>query len=82
MEVSSTGIEKNLRKLEHYKKAINENIQIKLFKKDEEGNKEIQGTLKKVEPHEITIEKSGKNVNVEVSNIAQAKTIYDWEEKK
>ncbi len=81
LEVSSTGIEKNLRKFEHYEKAINKEIQIKLFKKDEKGNKEIKGILKKISPHEITIEEFGKNVNVDISNIAQAKTIYNWEEK-
>ena len=82
LEVSSTGIEKNLRKLEHYEKAINKEIQVKLFKKDEDGEKEIQGFLKKVNPDEITIEKNGKNVKVAINNITQAKTIYNWEEKK
>ena len=82
LEVSSTGIEKNLRKLEHYQKAIDKEIQVKLFKKDEDGEKEIQGFLKKVSPEEITIEKNGKNVKVAINNITQAKTIYNWEEKK
>ena len=82
LEVSSTGIEKNLRKLEHYEKALNKEIQVKLFKKDDDGKKEIQGFLKKVNPDEITIEKNGKNVKVAINNITQAKTIYNWEEKK
>ena len=82
LEVSSTGIEKNLRKLEHYQKAIDKEIQVKLFKKDQDGEKEIQGILKKVRPEEITIEKNGKNVKVAINNITQAKTIYNWEEKK
>ena len=82
LEVSSTGIEKNLRKLEHYQKAIDKEIQVKLFKKDEDGEKEIQGFLKKVSPEEITIEKNGKNVKVAINNITQAKTIYNWKEKK
>ena len=82
LEVSSTGIEKNLRKLEHYEKVIDKEVQVKLFKKDEDGEKEIQGFLKKVSPEEITIEKNGKNVKVAINNITQAKTIYNWEEKK
>ena len=82
LEVSSTGIEKNLRKLEHYEKALNKEIQVKLFKKDDDGKKEIQGFLKKVNPDEITIEKNGKNVKVAINNITQAKTIYNWKEKK
>ena len=82
LEVSSTGIEKNLRKLEHYEKVIDKEVQVKLFKKDEDGEKEIQGFLKKVNPEEITIEKNGKNVKVAINNITQAKTIYNWKEKK
>ena len=79
LEVSSTGIEKNLRKTKHYEKALGEKVKIKLFKKDEKGRKEIQGILKKITSKEITIEKDGETVNVELNNIAQAKTVYDRE---
>ena len=79
LEVSSTGLEKNLRTKEHYDKAIGKEIKIKLFKKDEHGNKEIEGTLKKIDNEEITIEKNGKNINIEIKDIAQAKTIYNWD---
>ena len=78
LEVSSTGVEKNLRKLEHYKDVIGKEIKIKLFKKDDEGNKEIEGLLEKVDEHEITLQKDGKNIIVTMSNIAQAKTLYHW----
>ena len=78
LEVSSTGVEKNLRKLEHYKDVIGKEIKIKLFQKDDEGNKEIEGLLEKVDEHEITLQKDGKNIIVTMSNIAQAKTLYHW----
>ena len=79
LEVSSTGIEKNLRKSEHYKKAIGKEIKVKLFQKDEEGNKELQGILIKANEEEITIEQNGKNINIQLTNIANGKTVYHWE---
>ena len=78
LEVSSTGIEKKLRKLEHYKKALEKEVKIKLFKKDTEGKKEIQGMLKNVTEQEITIEENGKTVNVKLKDIANAQTVYNW----
>ena len=46
LEVSSPGIERILRKDRHLEQNIGEEINIKLFKKDENGKKEIQGKLK------------------------------------
>ena len=66
LEVSSTGVEKKLRKLDHYKKALGKEIKIKLFKKDIEGKKEIKGILKNITEQEITIEENGKTVNVKM----------------
>lgn len=74
LEVSSTGIEKNIRKLEHYKQAIGTEIKVNLFKKDDNGNKEIQGILKNVSETQITID----NVTINLNNISQAKTVYHW----
>ena len=74
LEVSSTGIEKNIRKLEHYKKAVGTEIKVNLFKKDENGNKEVQGILKDVNKEQITID----NIKINLNNISQAKTVYHW----
>ena len=74
LEVSSTGIEKNIRKLEHYKQAIGTEIKVNLFKKDENGNKEVQGILKDVNKEQITID----NIKINLNNISQAKTVYHW----
>lgn len=74
LEVSSTGIEKNIRKLEHYKQAIGTEIKVSLFKKDENGNKEIQGILKDVNEKQIIID----DMAINLINISQAKTVYHW----
>ena len=46
LEVSSPGIERIIRKEKHLKKYIGNEVNIKLFKKDEQGKKEYQGILK------------------------------------
>ncbi len=78
LEVSSSGIEKVLRKDAHLEKNIGNEIYIKLFKKDELGNKEYQGILKEFNTENIVIEKDN-NINIQRKNISQMKTVYDWE---
>ena len=78
LEVSSTGIEKVLRKDKHLEKNIGAEVEIKLFKKDENGKKEYVGILKSFNEKEIKIE-SNDEIIIERKNIAQIKTIYNWD---
>ena len=75
LEVSSPGIERVLKKDRHLKQNIGKEVQIKLFKKDEQGRKEIQGTLKAFDEEYIILE---DDVKIERKNISQIKTIYNW----
>jgi len=75
LEVSSTGVEKVLRKDEHLQKNIGNEVEVKLFKKDENGNKIYTGELKSFTEEEIQINEA----TIERKNIAQIKTIYNWE---
>ncbi len=82
LEVSSPGIERLLRKEKHLKQNIGKQINIKLFKKDEKGQKEYIGELKTFNEQNISIEQSEKNEKtikiIERKNISQIKTIYNW----
>ena len=75
LEVSSPGIERILKKDKHLEKNIGENINIKLFKKDENGKKEYQGILKQYNEEKIELE---EEITIERKNIAQIKTVYNW----
>ena len=77
LEVSSPGIERILRKDKHLEKNIGTEINIKLFKKDENGNKEYQGILKSFNENEIELE---DDIKIERKNIAQIKTKHNWDE--
>lgn len=82
LEVSSPGIERVLRKDEHLKQNIGNKINIKLFKKDENNNKEYNGILKDFTNDIITIdvEQNDKidTIIIDRNNISRIKTIYDW----
>ena len=87
LEVSSPGVERVLRKDKHLEQNRGEEIEIKLFKKDENGKKEYQGILKNFDEDKIILEQieQGKeepnqvqNVEIERKDIAHIKTIYHW----
>ena len=79
LEVSSPGIERTLKKDKHLEKNIGKEVNIKLFKKDENGIKEYQGILKKFDTENITIEtQTNEEKQIQRKGIAQIKTIYEW----
>lgn len=78
LEVSSPGVERVLKKEKHLEQNIGNEVQIKLFKKDENGKKEYQGILKSFDEQTITIEQD-QEIAIERKNIAQIKTVYNWE---
>lgn len=79
LEVSSTGIEKVLRKDKHLKENIGVEVEVKLFKPINK-KKVVSGILENFNESEITI-KTNENV-IEViqrKDISLIKTIYHWE---
>ena len=57
---------------------IGKDINVKLFKKDENGAKEYLGTLKEFNQNEIIIETEEQETKIERKNISQIKTVYNW----
>ncbi len=81
LEVSSPGIERILRKDSHLEQNIENQVEVKLFKKEENGNKNYIGKLKKFDEDTITVKAADKidEVKIERKNIAQIKTVFDWD---
>ena len=75
LEVSSPGIERNLRKDKHLEQNIGNEVYIKLFQKDKNGKKEYEGILKEFNEELIILE---EDIQIERKNIAQIKTVYHW----
>ena len=76
LEVSSTGVEKLLRKDKHLEANIENEIQIKLFK-PQDGKKQFKGILKSFDKDYITISNS-EEIKIDRKNISQIKTVYNW----
>lgn len=82
LEVSSCGLERKLRELKHFKAAIDQNIEIKLYKAINK-NKVFSGILKEVTDAEITIcTEEGTKEIISFDNISNAKILYNWEESE
>ena len=80
LEVSSPGIERILRKDNHLEQNIGNQVETKLFKKDEKGNKSYIGELKAFDSETVTIETT-EEIKIERKNIAQIKTVYNWNDE-
>lgn len=78
LEVSSPGIERVLRKDKHLEQNIGKEVNVNLFKKDENGKKELSGILEKFDEEYISIKDEEKNVKIERKNISQIKIRYNW----
>ena len=76
--MSSPGIERVLRKEEHFIQNIGKKIEIKLFKKDESGRKQIIGISNKIDEENISVEVEDNILEINRRNISQVKTVYEW----
>lgn len=75
LEISSPGIERILRKDWQLKKFQGKCVEIKLFKKDENGNKNYIGNLGNITNDTLEIN-SEDIIKIDRKNIAQVKTLY------
>lgn len=79
LEVSSTGVEKILRKDKHLQDNIGEQIEIKLFKPVDK-KKEYMGTLKGFNEEEIILKlEDNTEIKIERKDISLIKTVFDWD---
>lgn len=77
LEVSSTGVEKILKKDKHLRANIGVEVQVKLFKPINKI-KQFQGILEDFNENEVILETKEEIMALERKNISQIKTIYNW----
>ena len=75
LEISSPGLERNLRRDEQFLESIGKKVEVHLYN-SVNGSKVITGILKEFNEKDILID----DIKIDKSNIASAKTIYNWEE--
>jgi ribosome maturation factor RimP len=74
LEVSSPGIERKLSRAEHFINAIGENVKLKV-----PGQDRLKGVLKSADKSGITVISSGQELHFGYSEIAKARTYFDWD---
>lgn len=80
LEVSSPGLERQLKNTRLFNKYLGSKIFLKLFKKVED-KKELEGILKSADDEKIELEVEENVIWIERKNIACANTVYEfWEE--
>lgn len=77
LEISSTGVERIIRKDEHLKKHIGDFICIKLFK-PLNGEKEYIGKLLEFNENEIKIDVECEEIIINRKDISLMKKYYEW----
>lgn len=79
LEVSSPGMERLLKKDEHYEKYINHAVQLNLFT-NFQGNKIIKGKLLSKNSEHVIVQEdtTGKELEIPVALIAKAKNIVEF----
>ncbi len=74
LEVSSPGIERTLKKDEHFKGSIGENVKIKLINTDK-----IIGKLNSYDGKTLEVlEDDGELTKIDIEDIDKARTYYKW----
>lgn len=80
LEVSSPGIERDLKNSMHYNACIGWDVEVKLFTAFE-GRKSIKGILAGYdeENNKFTINENGNDIILEKSLVSKIKTVYDFD---
>ena len=78
LEVSSPGLERVLRKEEHFAASIGSEIEIRLFAPDENKKKSYTGKLAAFEDDTVTIDIGGETQRIPMNKISKVQTIFDF----
>lgn len=73
LEVSSPGIERTLRREEHFKRYLNTEVEVSLFK-PVNGEKKIKGILQDFDEEKLQI----NNFSIDRKDISVVKTVYNF----
>ncbi len=77
LEVSSPGINRPLKKLEHFERFIGKRIRVQT-REMIEGRRSFLGILKAVEQGQITVQQEGKEYLIPLAVIEKSNYEHDW----
>ncbi len=77
LEVSSPGLERTLRRREHFREAIGELVSVRL-QQPVDGTRRIHGTLTGADDQGITVTGEDGPISVAYDHIERARTVFVW----
>lgn len=77
LEISSSGVERHIRKDKHLEESLEKEIYVKLFKPIE-NKRELTGILKAFNTDTITIIEEEKEITIERKDISSMKRAFKW----
>jgi ribosome maturation factor RimP len=78
LEVSSPGLERPLRKREHFQSQLGKKVYVKA-RVPVEGRKVWQGQLVEVRPGAVVVEDAGHRAIIDMGDISGAHSVYEFE---
>lgn len=79
LEISSPGVERNIRKDKHFEESIGKEVNIKLYKPLENKEKEITGILRAFDKEKVKIETDqNEEITIPRNNISSIKWAFKW----
>jgi ribosome maturation factor RimP len=78
LEVTSPGVERPLRRPDHYRKAIGSQIAVKLHP-GVDGDRRLEGRLVAADDERISLETGGgTRTEIRLESVSRARTVFDW----
>ncbi len=77
LEVSSPGLERPLRRSQHFVDAIGERVKVKL-KPGTEGDRRTEGVLCAADDQTVTIRADDGERTLAIADISKANTVFEW----
>ena len=80
LQVSSPGLERDVKYEWHYAELIGEKLELRLFAPLEEypGKKSFTGVLRSLEDGVITLDDGAQEYRIPFASVSRAKTVYDF----
>ena len=80
LEVTSPGLERPLRRPEHFARALGDEVTVKLTgEAAADGDRRVRGVLTAADEERIVLDTGdGASRTIEMADIAKARTIFEW----
>jgi ribosome maturation factor RimP len=78
LEVTSPGLERNLRTAEHFAGAIGDEVTIRT-NPDVDGERRVRGVVRSADDRSVTVElEEGGERTVQIADVERARTVFTW----